>query len=72
MDNDSDIDRIEQFVRGGNYHAALNIALSCLNECRKKDDQKGVDTILGVIEGIANTLALELGSSEYLGRRQGN
>jgi hypothetical protein len=72
MDNESDVDRVEQFVRSGNYHAALNIALSCLNECRKNEDQKGVDTFLGVIEWIANTLVLEFGSSEYLGRRKGN
>ena len=72
MDNASDVDRVEQFVRGGNYHAALNIALSCLNECRRNEDQEGVDTFLGVIEGIADTLALEFGSSAYAGRRKGS
>ena len=68
MDIDSHTVRIEEFVRGGNYHAALNIALSCLNECRRNDDQPGVDTFLGIVGGITKTLAQEFGSQQYLRR----
>jgi hypothetical protein len=68
MNIDSLANKIQKFVQGGNYHAALNIALSGLNECRGNDDQAGVDTFLGLIEGIAKTLAHEFGSQEYLGR----
>jgi hypothetical protein len=68
MDNESQADKVQKFVQSGNYHAALNIALSGLNECRKNDDQAGVDTCLGIIAGIVRTLAHEFGSQEYLGR----
>ncbi|MFW2438828.1 MAG: hypothetical protein ACN4GR_05595 [Arenicellales bacterium] len=68
MDINSQVNRIQKFVHGGNYHAALNIALSGLNQCRRKDDQEGVDTFLGIIDGIVDTLALEYGSREYFSR----
>lgn len=68
MDIDSDKDRIQQFVRDGNYHAAINIALSCLNECRRNDDQPGIDEFLGIIRVITDTLAREFGSEQYLGK----
>jgi len=68
MDIDSDVNKVQEFVRGGNYHAALNIALSGLNECRRNEHQAGVDKFLGIIEEIAQTLAHEFGSREYLGR----
>ena len=69
MDIESHATQIEEFVEGGNYHAALNIALSGLNECRRDEDQHGVDTFLGIIAGITKTLAEEFGSQEYLDRR---
>jgi hypothetical protein len=65
MDIDSQARQIEEFVQGGNYHAALNIALSGVNECRRNDDQAGVDTFLGIIEGITSTLVREYGSQDY-------
>jgi len=68
MDIDSHVNKVQKFVQRGNYHAALNIALSGLNECRRNDDQVGVDTFLGVIEGMAKALAHEFGSQEYLAR----
>jgi len=68
MDIDSQATEIQEFVQGGNYHAALNIALSGLNECRRNDDQAGVDTFLGIIEGITRTLARKFGSQNYLQR----
>jgi hypothetical protein len=68
MNIDSDTGRIQRFVTDGNYHAAINIALSCLNECRRSDNQAGVDKFLGIIKAIIDTLADEFGSDEYLGK----
>lgn len=58
----SEIDRIQDFVDKGNYHAALNIALSSLNECRRNNDQAGIDKFLDVIKGIVQTLSEKFGS----------
>jgi len=68
MDLESETDRIQRFVTDGNYHAAINIALSCLNESRRTDNQSGVDECLGIIKAIIDTLAEEFGSNEYLGK----
>jgi len=57
-----EIDRIQDFVDKGNYHAAMNIALSALNECRRNDDQASVDKFIDIIKGIAQMLAKEFGS----------
>ena len=62
MDIKSEINRIQDFVDKGNYHAAINIALSALNECRRNNDQAGVDEFIGIIKGIVQTLAEEFGS----------
>ena len=68
MDIEQEKDRIQQFVTEGNYHAAINIALSCLNECRRNDNQAGVDECLGIIRAITDRLADEFGSDQYLGK----
>ncbi len=70
MDIKSHTDRVMCFVRGGNYHAALNIALSGLNECRKNNDQAGVDRCVNLIKGVIVLLAHEYGSKEYLGQKK--
>ncbi len=70
MDLDSQARQIEEFVQGGNYHAALNIALSGVNECRRNDDPAGVDTFLGIIQDITRTLLREYGGQNYP-RREG-
>ena len=62
MDTELETDRIQDFVDKGNYHAAMNIALSALNECRRNDDQAGVDKFIDIIKGIAQMLAKEFGS----------
>jgi hypothetical protein len=62
METSPEENTIQEFVDKGNYHAALNIALSALNECRKNNDQAGVDKFLVVIKGIVQTLAEEFGS----------
>ena len=68
MDFQTYTDEVEGFVARGNYHAALNIALSGLNECRRNKDQAGIAQCLGVILGVVNALANEFGSREF--RRQ--
>ena len=62
MDIQSETKIIQEFVDKGNYHAAMNIAISALNECRRNSDQSGIDSFLGVIKGIANTMSGEFGS----------
>ena len=62
MDIESETKTIQEFVDKGNYHAAMNIAISALNTCRRNNNQAGIDTLLGVIKGIANTMADEFGS----------
>lgn len=56
MDFEAYLARVDGFVAAGNYHAALNIALSGMNACRRQDDQAGVDRCLEVIRGIVNRL----------------
>ncbi len=62
-------EEVQGFVSRGNYHAAINIALSGLNECRRNEDQAGIDRCLGVIKGVIQALAEEFGSQEYLQQR---
>jgi len=66
MDIESYTNRIQQFVKDGNFHAAINIALSGMNECRRNDDQACTDRFLAIIRGITDTLANEFGSEDYL------
>jgi len=56
MDIQSEVARVQGFIDKGNYHAAINIALSAMNECRRIDDQAGIDTFINMIKDIANTL----------------
>ena len=62
MNIESETKIIQEFVVKGNYHAAMNIAISALNESRRSKNQAGIDDFLGVIKGIANTMAEEFGS----------
>jgi len=66
MDLDAEIKRINRFVTDGNYHAALNIALSCMNDGQRNNRQPQVDRFLGIIKSIYESLAEEFGSDEYL------
>ena len=61
MNIESELKIIQQFVDKGNYHAAMNISISALNECRRNKNQPGVNDFLDVIKGIANTMADEFG-----------
>ena len=62
MDIESEIARIQGFVDKGNYHAAINIALSALNKCRRNNDQAGIDQFIDTIKGIVQTLGEDFGS----------
>jgi hypothetical protein len=66
MDKNSYTDRISTFVQKGNFHAAINVALSGMNDCRKHNDQAGIDQFIDIIKGVVDTLAREFGSDEYL------
>ena len=63
MDIEAHLVRVEGFVAAGNYHAALNIALSGMNACRRQDDQAGVDRCLEVMRGIIDRLQRTYGSA---------
>ena len=56
MNIESEIIIIQEFVDKGNYHAAMNISISALNECRRNKNQPGINRFLDVIKGIANTM----------------
>jgi hypothetical protein len=57
MDIEAETTIIQEFVTKGNYHAAMNIAISAMNECRRNTDQPGVNHFLEVIRSIADTMA---------------
>jgi hypothetical protein len=59
-------DEVQGFAARGNYHAALNVALSGMNQCRKVHDQQGVDQCLHIIEDLITGLVQEFGSKDYL------
>lgn len=62
MDLEREAERVESFVEVGNFHAAMNIAISAMNECRRNGDQPGVDRFLATIRGIVETMEGEFGS----------
>jgi len=62
MDAEAEIERIQDFVEKGNYHAAMNIALSALNACRRNKDQAGIHMFIDIIKGIVQKLAEEFGN----------
>lgn len=64
MDIGTEKMRVQGFVDKANYHAAINIAISALNECRRISDQQGIDSFLEVIQGIVDTMRNEFGSAE--------
>ena len=62
MNIESESKVIQSFTDKGNYHAAMNIAISALNACRRDNNQFGTDVFLGIIKGIAETMTDEFGS----------
>ncbi len=62
MDIRAEKESIQTHVDRGNYHAGINLAISAMNECRRTEDQAGVDEFLDFIKGIVDTMADEFGS----------
>ena len=64
MDIESERQRIDGFIDKGNYHAAVNLAISALNECRRNNDQAGVDIFIGVSRHVIDEMAGEFGTKK--------
>ena len=62
MDIEAEKQTIQTHIDKGNYHAGINLAISAMNECRRIEDQNGVDTFIDFIKGIVNTMEKEFGS----------
>lgn len=62
MDIESEKQSIQKHVDKGNYHAGINLAISAMNECRRNDDQAGVDTFIAFIRSIVDAMDDEFGS----------
>jgi len=55
-------DSIRTHLDKGNYHAAINLAISAMNECRRNKDQAGVDEFIAFIRSIVDQMQDEFGS----------
>ena len=62
MDIVTEKESIQAHVDKGNYHAGINLAISAMNECRRNEDQAGVDEFINFIKAIVDTMADEFGS----------
>ncbi len=62
MNIESEKENIWGHVDKGNYHAAINLAISAMNECRKNDNQEGVDIFIAFIREIIDVMDNEFGS----------
>lgn len=62
MNVDEEVVRIQGFVNRENYHAAINLAISAMNECRRHQDQDGVDRFLKLIADIVQVMRDAFGS----------
>lgn len=62
MNIESEKENIQSHVDKGNYHAAINLAISAMNECRKNDNQVGVDIFIAFIREIVDVMDSEFGS----------
>ncbi len=62
MDISSEKEIIQGHVDKGNYHAAINLAISAMNDCRRNKDQAGVDTFIAFIREIIDVMDAEFGS----------
>lgn len=62
MNIESETIKIQSFVDKGNFHAAINLAISAMNECRRDKNQDGVDYFINFIKNITNTIAESFGS----------
>ena len=56
MELENETTRINEFASLGNYHAAINLALSAMNECRRNQDQQGVDHFINLIKQLTEKI----------------
>ena len=62
MDIQAEKENINSHLDKSNYHAAINLAISAMNECRRNGDQAGVDEFIDFIRGIVDRMDEEFGS----------
>jgi hypothetical protein len=62
MNIEAEKENIQSHVDKGNYHAAINLAISAMNACRRNDDQAGVDVFIAYIREIVDVMADAFGS----------
>jgi len=62
MNIESEKENIQGHVDKSNYHAAINLAISAMNECRRNDNQAGVDVFIAYIKEIVDVMDAEFGS----------
>ncbi len=62
MDIKAEKENIQTHIDKGNYHAGINLAISAMNECRRNNDQAGVDEFIEFIRNIVERMAAEFGS----------
>jgi len=63
MDIESETEIINEHVDKGNFHAAINLAISAMNQSRRENDQSGVDYFINMIKAIVTKIEKTFGSS---------
>jgi len=59
---ESEKQNIQEHVDKGNYHAAINLAISAMNACRRNGNQAGVDIFIAYIREIVDVIDKAFGS----------
>ena len=62
MDIEAEKQSIQAHIDKGNYHAGINLAISAMNECRRNEEQSGVDYFIAYIKEIVDRMDKEFGS----------
>ena len=62
MNIKSEKENIWGHVDKGNYHAAINLAISAMKKNKKNDNQEGVDIFIAFIREIIDVMDNEFGS----------
>jgi len=62
MDIEAELEHIRPFIDKGNFHAAMNLSISAMNQCRREEDQAGTDRFLALIQEIIDIMTAQFGS----------
>ncbi|HHJ34355.1 MAG TPA: hypothetical protein ENJ87_01175 [Gammaproteobacteria bacterium] len=62
MNIETEKENIQTHIDKGNFHAAINLSISAMNECRRNEDQAGVDEFIEFIRAIVDIMADRFGS----------